>query len=824
MAFWLTQKYCSCPGDPIPGCCPSGWQTVFVGSRFCKQSESNYHPIEGEAAASAWALSKCRMFVLGHPNLLLAVDHKPLLAIFGPNQELGEIDNPRLLNFKMKTMQFRFKPIFIPGKKHVVPDTLSRRNDSPIAQLPPRQRLPPTVNNVKPQYSEDLGPPSWVSGPSVAATLANIGVPINQEDPAHDDMEDIMVGLAYSNLATINTKDKATVALYSADKIQVITWDRLETAARQCPVYKQLHQMIHQGVSDNSNDWGTDIKPFFQCRQGFSTHGPVVLLYDRPVIPASLRKEVMEHLHAAHGCSNGMFQRASNTLYWPSYRQDINSFQSSCATCRRIAPSNPALPPSDPPEMPQYPFQSICADFFTHAAKNYLTIVDRYSHWLSVFQLEKDDSRHLIKALRDYFTHFGICSTLSSDGASIFTSAEMTDFCRRWGVQQRISSSYFPTSNKRAEVGVKSSKRLIQDNIKPNGDLDTEKFSRALLIHRNTPDPSTNMSPAMIVFGRQLRDHIPAPIGDFHPRKEWQELHRKREEAFCHRHVKLMEDKSRHTSKLKQLSPQDKVYIQDQKGRTPRRWNRTGVVLELLPHNSVLVKVDGSGKITKRNRQFLRYYEPFSIEPNQPQPLPSQQIRDTDVHSQIISQESPQQGTQYSDHHLVDDKVPDDRAADDQLSDDQASDEQDQQVTHPQPQVRVTHKENDHADPTPQLDPPVNNPTSVRRKDLPKHLREYWIVNPALQPQPKPDTVSQIKYTPSQMPNHPIIPYQYPAPLSVIPWTAMQSPTIGACHTPVGPYMPNNYPFMPVTPNWSPNPPYHWTHQSPQNTASAGPA
>merc|ERR1719154_652447 len=116
-----------------------------------------------------------------------------------------------------------------------------------------------------------------------------------------------------------------------------------------------------------------------------------------------------------------MFSRASSTLYWPCYRQEINDFQAACSTCRRIAPSNPSMPPSDQPEIPEYPFQSICADFFTHAAKNYLIVVDRYSHWLSIMKLTRDNSSHLIQALRDYFTHFGIATTISSDGASIFT-------------------------------------------------------------------------------------------------------------------------------------------------------------------------------------------------------------------------------------------------------------------------------------------------------------------------------------------------------------------------------------------------------------------
>ena len=77
MGFWLTQKFCQCTGPVRPGCCKTGWQTVYCGSRFCSPAESRYHPIEGEACALKNGLEKCKVFLLGHPNLIVCVDHKP---------------------------------------------------------------------------------------------------------------------------------------------------------------------------------------------------------------------------------------------------------------------------------------------------------------------------------------------------------------------------------------------------------------------------------------------------------------------------------------------------------------------------------------------------------------------------------------------------------------------------------------------------------------------------------------------------------------------------------------------------------------------------
>ena len=176
-----------------------------------------------------------------------------------------------------------------------------------------------------------------------------------------------------------------------------------------------------------------------------------------------------------------------------------------------------------PPEEiqhPTFPFQSIVADFFTFNSRHYLAMADRYSGWISILKLPSNDSAHIIKALRTYASTSGIPEQLSTDGASVLVSKEMTDFCNRWGISQRISSAYHPSSNKRAEVAVKSAMRMVRDNLANDGSLDTDAFGRAILIHRNNPDPTTGLSPAQIIFGRQLRDHLPLTQGKFVPRQE----------------------------------------------------------------------------------------------------------------------------------------------------------------------------------------------------------------------------------------------------------------------------------------------------------------
>ena len=68
-----------------------------------------------------------------------------------------------------------------------------------------------------------------------------------------------------------------------------------------------------------------------------------------------------------------------------------------------------------------------------------------------------------------------------------------------------------------------------------------------------------------------------------------------------------------------------KVIIQNQHGagKVSKKWDKTGLVLENLGYNKYRVKVDGSDRVTDRNRQFLRQFTPAtSIQPG-PRPDPS---------------------------------------------------------------------------------------------------------------------------------------------------------------------------------------------------------
>ena len=547
-----------------PQCCETGWRLVFAGSRFTSPAESRYAPVEGEALAVTDALEKCKYFILGCPNLIVVTDHKPLTKILG-DRKLEDISNPRLLNLKEKCLRYQFKIVHIQGRCHQGPDAMSR---CPVG-------------------------PSICTTPATSLQCADEG----QSDAAY---------------VADETMRAATVgAMGSHESLRAITWDRVSDAVLADKEMTDLLATIRRGFPASRDMLPIHLREFWKVRADLTTLDNVPLYKTRIIVPKALRAEVLEALHSAHQGVAGMKARAEATVYWPGMSASIVQRRSQCRTCQTHSPSQPCAPPTrtDPP---QFPFEQVCADYCAIGCTQYLILVDRYSGWLSVLCCGSttQSADDLTVHLREYFQTFGVPVELASDGGPTFMAEKTQTFLRNWGVRHRVSSVAFAHSNTRAELGVKSAKRMIRDNTGTKGRLNTDRFARALLEHRNTPDPDTGLSPAQVIYGRQIRDFIPSLPGNYRPRKEWLLAAHDREMALAKRHAREMERLHEHVKKLPPLKVGDHVLIQNQTGSRPLRWDRTGLIVEVRNFDQYMIKIDGSGRCSLRNRKFIRKIQP----------------------------------------------------------------------------------------------------------------------------------------------------------------------------------------------------------------------
>ena len=136
----------------------------------------------------------------------------PQIPFYWSDELENNFKSKEEINFKHKLLKFLIKPVHIPRKLHVVPDTFSGRSDSPPDEDPP--------SNVLPGYSDSMAPPDWVSSPILASTSDTHGT----------ETESLIAGLAMSRLAGFNNLPETFLGHLSAPSIQAVKWSMLEAA------------------------------------------------------------------------------------------------------------------------------------------------------------------------------------------------------------------------------------------------------------------------------------------------------------------------------------------------------------------------------------------------------------------------------------------------------------------------------------------------------------------------------------------------------------------------------------------------------------------
>ena len=127
----------------------------------------------------------------------------------------------------------------------------------------------------------------------------------------------------------------------------------------------------------------------------------------------------------------------------------------------------------------------------------------------------------------------------------------------------------------------------------------------------------------------------------------WKDAWAAKENALRTRFIKSSEQLNQHSRHLEPMSVGDKCFVQNQSGNYPKRWDRSGTIVEVGPNDQYSIKIDGSGRITIRNRRFLRKFTPASTDVR-PDPTRARSYLDPDT-STDINQDNISDGSALSD-------------------------------------------------------------------------------------------------------------------------------------------------------------------------------
>jgi hypothetical protein len=165
--------------------------------------------------------------------------------------------------------------------------------------------------------------------------------------------------------------------------------------------------------------------------------------------------------------------------------------------------------------MPKGPWEDVAADYMgpLPSGEYLLVVIDYFSRFMEVDIVRTATSKATITHLRVMFARLGIPKTMKTDNGTPFTSIEMVNYCKGYGITLIHSTPRAPHQNGEVErmnrtllKGLKISNALGRDWKK-----DMQDF---LLMYRTTPHSVTGKSPAELLFGRKIRDKLPSIYGD----------------------------------------------------------------------------------------------------------------------------------------------------------------------------------------------------------------------------------------------------------------------------------------------------------------------
>ncbi|XP_026819318.1 uncharacterized protein K02A2.6-like [Rhopalosiphum maidis] len=168
---------------------------------------------------------------------------------------------------------------------------------------------------------------------------------------------------------------------------------------------------------------------------------------------------------------------ARSYFWWPSIDSDIERTAKSCTLCLESRPEPQKCILTKWPKSLQV-FERIYLDYLGPINnKMSLIIIDSYSKWPEVFEVDNAETFYTLEKLKETFARFSLPDTIVSDNDTPFTTIEFIKFCETNGIKHLTSHPFYPgitrevrnykgkIDNKRFEIGENV---YIRDYSKPN--------------------------------------------------------------------------------------------------------------------------------------------------------------------------------------------------------------------------------------------------------------------------------------------------------------------------------------------------------------------
>ncbi|CAH8599440.1 unnamed protein product [Schistosoma rodhaini] len=233
------------------------------------------------------------------------------------------------------------------------------------------------------------------------------------------------------------------------------------------------------------------------------------------IVPRVQVQNIMEQVHRELGHSG--IRKTEHAIcqrfWWPSIHEDVTEFCRNCSTCHAI--KSPQQRPRAPlvPMTTEGPHQRVGIDIMgpLTTSKNgnryILVMVDYFSKWCEAVPIPQQDALTVARAFIDHWvSRYGAPFSLHSDQGTAFESHLVAQVCRLLGIRKTHTTAYHPEGNGLVERTNRTIKTLLQSFINNSStECWDDAIPQCLLAYRASVHGSTGFSPAILLFGHELR-------------------------------------------------------------------------------------------------------------------------------------------------------------------------------------------------------------------------------------------------------------------------------------------------------------------------------
>lgn len=233
------------------------------------------------------------------------------------------------------------------------------------------------------------------------------------------------------------------------------------------------------------------------------------------VVPLQIVPEIFTLTHdSLAGCHQGYnktIERIREHFYWPGMTAHVKNLVDSCISCQqRRAHKSKHLAPLQRMTTPSSPFSVVHCDCVgpmpptMNGNRFIITYIDAFSKWIEAYPVQSINSEMVADTLADFIARHGCCKTIITDRGKNFLADAMESVYVKLGIKHNKTTPFHPSSNGKLERAHRTLINALSHIVQEN-QLDWDiKLKFALLAMRTSIHDSTNLTPAAVVYGRNL--------------------------------------------------------------------------------------------------------------------------------------------------------------------------------------------------------------------------------------------------------------------------------------------------------------------------------